>query len=208
MPPEAIFVFPGQSEVTCGVFPNAGLTGQISLDQCSFLPALVGDSECMIGELSLGTQTPTTDTIVPSARTAPVTSAPVLGDTCPDVPEGGCSVCGEGACVTNSDAIFGFPDLPDVTCGDLETAGLTSQIPLDLCPFLPNLVFGTCCLPPEPPTPALHPTPAPIIGDPCPEVPTKGRAICGAEDLCIILPDAIYHEYPPLRFSPKRWIER
>lgn len=44
--PDAIFVFPGQPAVPCGLLQTAGETGLIPLDQCPFLPSLIGDCEC------------------------------------------------------------------------------------------------------------------------------------------------------------------
>lgn len=57
-------------------------------------------------------------------------------------PPGGCLICGDGSgqVVTNLDAIFLFINQPDVPCGDLQTAGVNGQIPLDQCPFLPSLI--------------------------------------------------------------------
>lgn len=39
--PDAIFAFPGQPVVPCGLLEIAGQTGQIPLDQCGFLPGIV-----------------------------------------------------------------------------------------------------------------------------------------------------------------------
>jgi len=40
----AIFAFPGQPSVPCGLLETAGLTGSVPLDQCGFLPAFVADT--------------------------------------------------------------------------------------------------------------------------------------------------------------------
>jgi outer membrane biosynthesis protein TonB len=62
---------------------------------------------------------------------------------CPATPPGGCSVCGAGRCVGNSEAIFVFPGQPEVACGLLEEAGYTGAVPLDQCGFLAGLI-GVC----------------------------------------------------------------
>mmetsp|Transcript_25595 Transcript_25595/g.29229 ORF Transcript_25595/g.29229 Transcript_25595/m.29229 type:complete len:656 (+) Transcript_25595:2-1969(+) len=64
--------------------------------------------------------------------------------TCESIPPTGCSVCGEGKFVSEPDAIFAFPGQPSVLCGVLETAGLTSLIPLDQCAFLPGFADPLC----------------------------------------------------------------
>jgi hypothetical protein len=95
------------------------------------------------------TQFPSTSapsTIDPaSATTSPVTLAPAAtGDSCPAVPLDGCSVCGDGLCVTEPDAIFTIPGQPALPCGLLEQAGFNGQVPLDLCPLLPPLINELC----------------------------------------------------------------
>ena len=62
---------------------------------------------------------------------------------CPATPPGGCSVCGNGLCVGNPEAIFAFPGFPSVPCGILEEAGYGGAVPLDNCGFLPSLL-GVC----------------------------------------------------------------
>jgi len=58
---------------------------------------------------------------------------------CPEVPAGGCSVCGEGECVGSPDGIFIFPGQPSVPCGLFENAGHFGVIPLDQCQFLSRI---------------------------------------------------------------------
>lgn len=96
---------------------------------------------------------------------APVTPAPVapLPTPCPDIPDGGCSVCGDGMCVTNPDAVFAFPGQPEAPCGVLEDAGEAGTIPLDQCPFLPTFIQELCdCQSSIPPPPTMAPTDAPV----------------------------------------------
>jgi hypothetical protein len=72
---------------------------------------------------------------------APVTLAPAPPPTpCLEVPTTGCAVCGVGECVLFPDEIFYFPGQPDVSCDVLKIAGLNGLIPLDQCPFLPDLI--------------------------------------------------------------------
>jgi hypothetical protein len=181
--PDAIFSFPGQLSVPCGILQEAGLTGAIPLDQCGFLPDFVTVCECKPGNIlgaptdapvPLPTDAPVplpTDAPVPPPMMAPVpapTNAPVPmeGDAvpCPEVPGGGCSVCGDGMCVTAPESIFVFQGQPEVACSDLQFAGFGGQIPAEQCPFLPGLTAKVCgCAsslpPPELPVP---PTAAPV----------------------------------------------
>jgi len=99
---------------------------------------------------------------------------------CPTPPSNGCSVCGEGKCVQNADAVFEFPGQPAVPCGLLQTSGLTGVIPLSQCGFLGTLIPMCECgtpaadptLAPVDPTPApVDPTPAPVDPTPAPVVP-------------------------------------
>jgi len=74
----------------------------------------------------------------PTASPAPSFSPTVLG-ACPIVPEGGCSICGEGKCVTNPDAIFRYENQPEAPCGGLQTVGYSGSIDLSFCSFFPRL---------------------------------------------------------------------
>jgi len=93
-----------------------------------------------------------------------LTTEPVAGPLpCPDAPSGGCSVCGEGKCVGDVDAIFTFPGQPTVTCALLQEAGYTGAIPADQCPFLSVIPqLGVCdCATSIPGAPTLVPTSMP-----------------------------------------------
>eukprot|EP00547_Thalassionema_nitzschioides_P000202 CAMPEP_0194213958 /NCGR_PEP_ID=MMETSP0156-20130528/14916_1 /TAXON_ID=33649 /ORGANISM="Thalassionema nitzschioides, Strain L26-B" /LENGTH=484 /DNA_ID=CAMNT_0038942113 /DNA_START=113 /DNA_END=1567 /DNA_ORIENTATION=- len=58
-------------------------------------------------------------------------------DKCPDIPKGGCNVCGKtGTCVGNANAIFEYPGQPSVPCWELQQSGIQGLIPLALCPLL------------------------------------------------------------------------
>jgi hypothetical protein len=45
----------------------------------------------------------------------------------PATPAGGCSICGEGKCVSKPDAIFSFGSQPAVSCGTLEGLGYAGR---------------------------------------------------------------------------------
>mmetsp|Transcript_1040 Transcript_1040/g.1304 ORF Transcript_1040/g.1304 Transcript_1040/m.1304 type:complete len:891 (+) Transcript_1040:42-2714(+) len=68
--------------------------------------------------------------------------------SCPEIPSGGCNVCGssKNTCITKPDAIFAFPDQPSVPCWELQQAGLSGLIPLTVCPFLSvsTNIFDAC----------------------------------------------------------------
>lgn len=101
---------------------------------------------------SLVTTSPTRSPTTPSPTTpAPVSSISTSGSSmrssshdnefaCPQVPLDGCSVCGEGRCVTKPDAIFAVSDQPPVPCGELEVAGLKGVIPLRLCEIVKDFI--------------------------------------------------------------------
>mmetsp|Transcript_5040 Transcript_5040/g.7284 ORF Transcript_5040/g.7284 Transcript_5040/m.7284 type:complete len:393 (-) Transcript_5040:182-1360(-) len=75
----------------------------------------------------------------PLPTTTPVTAG------CPEIPPGGCSVCGEGKCIGKPDEIFAFPGQPVVSCGELQVAGLDKLIPLKECSLLPTLIDACEC---------------------------------------------------------------
>ena len=46
---DAIFEFPGQPSVECAILQEAGCQGLVPIDQCAFLPALIGSCVCVDG---------------------------------------------------------------------------------------------------------------------------------------------------------------
>jgi len=111
-------------------------------------PPVASDTSSFITSAPV-TSPPVTITSAP-VTLAPVTSAPITPiGFCPDVPEGGCSICGPGKCVGNSDAIFMFPGQPEIQCDVLQQAGLGGIIPINDCNFLPSLVKKMCACAPE-----------------------------------------------------------
>eukprot|EP00546_Thalassionema_frauenfeldii_P012688 CAMPEP_0178912008 /NCGR_PEP_ID=MMETSP0786-20121207/10018_1 /TAXON_ID=186022 /ORGANISM="Thalassionema frauenfeldii, Strain CCMP 1798" /LENGTH=609 /DNA_ID=CAMNT_0020584531 /DNA_START=108 /DNA_END=1937 /DNA_ORIENTATION=- len=183
---EAEIVFPGVDQAyPCGVLEIAGLQGLIPLDTCTAIPSLIGACECV--------QQPLASSIQPSP-------APVGSIACPVVPDNGCSVCGEGKCITNPDAIFEWPGQPAISCYELQEAGYDGFVLTDECELLPPLV-GVCgCAPAGvPPAPTISTTETPVTIEPvepteCPVVPEDGCNICGSGN-CITNPDAIF-EWP------------
>jgi hypothetical protein len=101
---------------------------------------------------------------------------------CPEVPSTGCSICGDGRCISNGDGIFSFPGYPDVQCRFLQDYGYDGTIPLEQCPYLPQLVAAACdCVDagllgdtPRAPTPAasMSPLAAMPATAPAPVAPT------------------------------------
>ena len=80
-------------------------------------------------------------------------AATTATSVCRDVPDGGCSICGEGKCVTKPDTIWSFPGQLPVPCGVLETAGYNGDIVLSQCFFLQFLASDVCsCADPTPPS--------------------------------------------------------
>lgn len=167
----------------------------------ALLPDLVMDT-CACKQAVIITPTP-----APTDRSIP----------CPETPEGGCSVCGEGKCVTTPDVIFSFPGQPSASCAAIEGAGFGGIIPLDQCKssklqpciflylwrgcsnnvqsgeFLPDLLLDPCSCSPAIPLPPTHaPTSSPTDNStPCPDVPEGGCSICG-DGFCVTDPDASF----------------
>jgi len=74
-----------------------------------------------------------------------VTPAPVSDFVpCPVVPEVGCSICGEGRCVTDYYAFFQEPGQPDSFCGFLELSGLNGELDSFVCSSLGRVIQDTC----------------------------------------------------------------
>ena len=269
--PDGIFSFAGYPDTPCDLLQEAGLTGQIPLAQCPFLPGLVTPAcECAPGDLpveptpapivvapTLAPVEPTDSPVEPTPAPVVVTPAPVIvaptpapvdptdppveptpspvvvtpapvavaptpapveptdppveptpspvqptpvpvpdptpapiqpmpahtpapveplsaPGGCPDVPTTGCSICGAGLCISKPNAVFTFPDQPDVPCGQLQQAAINGQVPLQECPFLPALVdVCECGAGLATPTPApVQPTLAPVQPSPAPVQPT------------------------------------
>eukprot|EP00545_Synedropsis_sp_CCMP1620_P011288 CAMPEP_0119029398 /NCGR_PEP_ID=MMETSP1176-20130426/40495_1 /TAXON_ID=265551 /ORGANISM="Synedropsis recta cf, Strain CCMP1620" /LENGTH=680 /DNA_ID=CAMNT_0006985737 /DNA_START=20 /DNA_END=2062 /DNA_ORIENTATION=+ len=115
--PDAIFSFPGQPDIPCGILEKAGEDGLIPLAQCPFLASLVAS---------------TCGCFIDGPTTAP-TTAPTFG---PDGVE--CSVCGVGRTVGSpdnviNDALFSIQDGQPITCAELEAAGNEGLIPRNEC---------------------------------------------------------------------------
>jgi len=184
---DKVFAYPGQPEVECGVLEKAGHGGVIPLDQCVILPKLIKD-KCKCRSSIPATSKPThMPTPSPTRATTSGSSA------CPDIPDGGCSICGPEKCVTEFDTIFSYPGQPEVECGILEKAGHGGVIPLDQCKILPKLIKNGCgCRSSIPaasqptPNPTRNPTRRPT---PSPTKPSKpsGTSVTS----CLIIPDDV-----------------
>jgi len=161
--PEAIFSFPGQPAVSCGNLQDDGGNGDLSEDQCSFLPNLITPL--------CGCQP-----IAPSSPSPITVSQPIT--------ELGCSVCGDGKAVTNSEAIFSFPGQTAISCGDLQDDGETGDISESQCGILPALITPLCDCQPIAPKP---PSPTTIIQ------PTldAGCSVCG-DGKEVTIPEAVF----------------
>lgn len=179
---ETEFSFPGQPTVQCVALESAGLEGIIPLEQCSYLPNLVAD-DCGCEECE-------------------IISVPDDIDVCTsDFVNEGCSVCGEGKQVGDPDAIFAFPNFPEVTCGMLENIGAIGELGEFECGVLPGLIEVCNCKlcgdenneDPEEFTPM--PTPPPSTFSPTNEIRTAAPSVdtlpdgIGDKFICPIIPD-------------------
>ena len=76
-----------------------------------------------------------------------------------------CAVCGSELVVENPRTIFPFPGQGDVTCGQLELAGIFGFVDPLLCPSLPPSVATNCgCIPIGANSPSNSPSAAPSSG--------------------------------------------
>jgi len=183
---ETVFAYPNQPAVACGVLEKAGHGGLVPLTECGYLPQIVKD-DCKCRSSIPNTSKPTRNPTPSPTRATP------SGSACPNIPDGGCSICGPGKCVTDFDNIFAYPGQPAVACGVLEKAGHGAVIPLDQCGYLPQLVKNECkcrsSIPAAPkpthkptPSPTQRQTPSPTSTKPstkCPDIPDDGCSICG-----------------------------
>ena len=147
--PNTIFDFPGQPAVSCSVLQQAGLTGQIPLDQCDQLPPIIEVCDCAEGELPVAT----TDVPVGIPTDAPVvapTPTPVVVPT--DAPVGSPTDAPVIPSTPTTVAPFVFPTSP-----------APIDAPTTLAPT-PVIVFPTPTAPIVAPT-----TPAPVIA------PSRGK---------------------------------
>lgn len=63
--------------------------------------------------------------------------------SCPTVPLGGCSICGDDKCVGNLEAVV-EDDNELITCGELENKGLAGNLALPRCFLLEQRIFDVC----------------------------------------------------------------
>jgi len=105
----------------------------------------------------------------PTASPVP-SSSPTDFGACAVVPEGGCSVCGEGKCVTNPTGLFQYENQPEAPCDVLQAAGYQGYIDNTYCSFfnqLPEINVCGCAAPTSAPsaspTISTPPTPSPTI---------------------------------------------
>lgn len=152
--PDGVFVFPGQPPIECSVIQNSGLNGEIPLDQCPFLPPLIGGvCGCQSPTPAPTTTSPTalSPTPAPPSTSTPTTPAPSLAVPTPGPPTFPPYNClpSSGGVPTNCQPIpFVFPTpgpskLP--TCNSLPSSG---GVPTNCQPFplptpIPTFVVTT-----------------------------------------------------------------
>ncbi|KAI2507625.1 hypothetical protein MHU86_6812 [Fragilaria crotonensis] len=188
--PDAIFAFPGFDPVPCGDLQQAGLVGQVPLEICPVLPNMIGVCLCVDGTLPPGTGGGSSPPVAaPTTGTSPPIAAPNTGGTSTSQ---GCSICGDGKVVSAPDAVFAFPGFDPVPCGVLQQAGLVGQVPLEICPVLPNMIGVCLCvdgtLPPGTGGGSSPPVAAPTTGG---ASNAQGCSVCG-DGKVVSAPDAIF----------------
>ncbi|KAI2511940.1 hypothetical protein MHU86_2456 [Fragilaria crotonensis] len=131
--PDAIFEFPTFDPVACGELQTAGRNGEIPLDGCAALPPFIDVCAC-------APDSGPSPTGAPMGTAKPTTLKPTT-------PGQGCSICGDGKSVTAPDAIFAFPYYDPIACGELQTAGLNGELPLENCLIYPDIIGVCACAP-------------------------------------------------------------
>jgi hypothetical protein len=79
-----------------------------------------------------------------------------------------CFICGTGKAITNPDGVVVFPGQPELSCAQVESAGLNGFIEVGQCPFVVTFLDECFCEATSPPSP----TPAPVIVSPVTPQPT------------------------------------
>ena len=198
--PDALFESQGQSSMLCGTLQDGGNAGQISAENCDFLPDLISDvCSCTTATKGPGSTAPASPQAQVSSSTPPSPPVPAV--------DGTCSVCGDGLAVGIPDAIFEFPGQPTLPCSTLESAGANGLITPDQCQLLPSLIKNLCgCAPKTASTSPVYTVTAPpsSVVSMAPDAPSNaapvlapeegGCSICG-DGLAVGKPDAIF-EFP------------
>lgn len=160
--PLGILTFPGQPPVSCAVLEIAGLNGLLDPGQCQSLPDLVAEPCDCEG-----------DDVVP-------TTPPDVAQPCPDVPPDGCSICGDGLCVTDPQGVIASPGQPPVSCAVLEVAGYGGLLDPGQCDALPEVVADACACDSQIPGPPTVPTTAAPSARPISVAPISDAPISDA----------------------------
>jgi len=135
-----VIEFSGQAPTTCGDLEGLGLLGAIPADSCAAYPPLIYEI-CRCARtyfIYSDDDDDATDDATDNLIGDPVS-------LCAPVPEGGCSICGTGKCVSIPDAIFEFPGEPATTCGNLQTLGYLGGIAAEECAFIPGFIPQCGC---------------------------------------------------------------
>lgn len=139
--PQEVVTSPGQPPVSCVVLQIASfLDGLSEPSQRESSPELSAEHcDCETGEA------------------VPTTTPSILPNTtpCPRAPLNGCSVCGEGLCVTDPQGVISYPGQPPASCDTLEVAG--GLLDPSQCESLPELVAEACEWDTQIPGPQVRP---------------------------------------------------
>jgi len=207
---------------TCADIESAGLSGELTSIECAQIERFLEACECDTRIPSEdGSQNPSAEimpSFLPSLQPSVINSdTPTVSDNgsipCPEVPPGGCSVCGEGKCVTSpeSEVDIGGTGVSS-TCADIESAGLSGELTSIECAQIERFLEACECdtrIPSEDGSqnpsseimssflPSLQPSvissDTPTVSDngfiPCPEVPPGGCSVCG-EGKCVTSPES------------------
>jgi hypothetical protein len=188
---EALFMFPGQPDIACGVLQTAGLTGLLPLEQCALLPDLIGVCGCMPANvLAAPTGAPiAAPTVAPSDAPVVVPSdAPVVAPTdAPVAPRTDAPV------IVPTDAPVVVDRFPTFVPTDAPVNGFPVLMPSSDLSVDPTLAPDPASTPapandvPDPTsTPAADPTPAPVVA-PTP-TPTTDATSAPVSDSPVVAP--------------------
>lgn len=113
-------------------------------DILAYQPGAFGAQVSLMFTVPSFSMVPTT---APTQSRQPSMEPTIKGD-CPEIPPGGCPICGEGKCVTFPNNFIEVPGQPSASCGTVELVGLL-QIPgislsPDECEAIPMFAGAIC----------------------------------------------------------------
>jgi hypothetical protein len=101
-------------EVTCGELVEVGLSGLIDESLCEdIIVDVLHQCGCVLDSPIAPSSRPVPEPPIRTPSVSVPTPYPTLPLVfCPEIPMGGCAICGEGRCIYNHNAVFSYPGQP------------------------------------------------------------------------------------------------